>query len=340
MTNLEATLIRDIKAGKAVSLERGLLIISGLKTEEGIGEYVGKLDLIQHGFIERLKSKSSVSLATLRKYLVSSKARFLFEYLWSTKPRRCNSNFLLTDVVDAQLNTDSNEKVGSCVGLTSLYTVLGAREGLNLTILVSGSHILNRLRVGESTYSIDHTDPLGFDCEVSGKNFFEYPAIGLLANVLNSRGIAKERLDDLEGAEEDYDAAIQLNPRYGNAYNNHGNVKFKQGDYSGAIEDYSRAIQLNSALVEAYCNRGIAKESVGDYRGAAEDYDKAIGIDSGYIDAYWRRGKLKQILRDYLGAVSDFERVIELDPESREKMVRFTEQAKRLQGKQSNANGG
>jgi len=330
MTSLEAKLVRGIKAGRTVSLERGLLIISGLKTEEEIGEYVRKLDLIQHGFIERVRSKSSLSLPTLRKYLAGSKARFLFDYLWSTKPKRCNSNFLLTDVIDAQLNTDINQKVGSCVGLTSLYTVLGMREGLNLTILVSGSHIVNRLRVGETTYSIDNTDPLGFDCEISGKNFFEYPAIGLLANVWNSRGIAQERLDNLRGAEEDYNAAIELNPRYANAYNNRGNVKLKQGDYSRAIEDYSRAIQFNSALVEAYCNRGIAKESVEDYTGAAEDYDKAIGTDSGYIDAYWRRGGLRKTLGDGIGAVLDFERVIELDPESREKMMRFIEQARWL----------
>jgi len=330
MNNLEAKLTQDIRAGKTVCLERALLTISGLQTEGELGEYVRKLDQIHSGFIQRLKSQSPLSLETLRKYMAGSRAKLLFEYLWSTKPKRSNSNFLLTDVIDAQLNVDINQQVGSCVGLTSLYTVLGMREGLDLTILVSDSHILNRLRVNENVFNIDNTDPLGFDCELSGKSFFEHPPIVLSAHVLNSRGIAQEKLDNLKGAEEDYRTAIQINPGYANAYNNLGNVKSRNGDYSGAIEDYSRAIQLNQAFVEAFCNRGIAKESIEDYCGAIEDYDKAIGIDPDYIDAYCRRGMVKQILEDYSGALADFDKVIELDPESTEKMMRAEEQARHL----------
>ncbi len=331
MSDLEKKLIQDTRAGRVVSLERGLLIISGLKTEGEIEKYSRKLDQIYNGFIEKLKSKSPVGLSTLRKYMARTRAKLLFEYLWNTKPKRCNSNFLLTDVIDAQLNADINLKVGSCVGLTSLYTVLGTREGLNLTILVSDSHMVNRLRVDENTFDIDNTDPLGFDCAFDEKDFIEYPTIGLLANVLNSRGIAKERLGNLEGAKEDYSAAIEVNPQYANAYNNLGNTRLKDGDYQGAINDYTRAIQFNSTFVEAYFNRGIARENVEDYAGAAADYDRAIGINSDYIDAYCRRGVVKQILRDYIGAVADFDKVIELDPESREKIMRFKEQAKSLQ---------
>ena len=333
MTKLEEKLIQDIKAGKDVSLERGLLIISGLKTEGEIEEYVHKLDQIYNGFLEKVGSDSALSLSTLRKYMAGSMAKLLFEYLWNTKPKRCNSNFLLADVINAQLNPDIDHKVGSCVGLTSLYTVLGIREDLNLTILVSDSHMANRLRVDENIYNIDNTDSLGFDCELDEKNFVEYPLINLLANVLNSRGIEQERLDNFEKAEGSYNAAIEINPRYANAYNNLGNIKLKYGKYPGAITDYNRAIQLNSAFVEAYCNRGIAKENMGDYSGAAEDFDKAVEINSKYTDAYCRRGMIKQILADYLGAIADFDKVIELDPGSREKMMKFQKEAKRLQVK-------
>ena len=332
MFNLEDKLIQDIKAGKTVSLERGLLIISGVQTEGEIEHYIRKLDQIHDGFIERVRAKSPICLSTLRKYMAGSGAKLLFEYLWNTKPKRCNSKFLLTEVIDSQLSADIHRRVGSCVGLTSLYTVLGMREGLDLTILVSDSHIVNRLRAEENTYIIDNTDPLGFDCNLTGENFLEYPPIGLVANVLNSRGIAQEKLDNLRRAEEDYSAAIEVNPRYANAYNNLGNVKSRNGDYLGAIEDYSRAIQLNSVFVEAFYNRGIAKENVEDYRGAEEDYDKAIGMNPNYIDAYCRRGMLKQILEDYSGALADFDKVIELDPESTEKMMRVKAQTRHLSG--------
>jgi tetratricopeptide (TPR) repeat protein len=331
MASLEEKLIQDVKAGRDVFLERGLLIISGLKTEGEIRTYTQKLDQIYNGFIEKLTSKSPLSLASTRDYMTTSMAKWLFEYLWNTKPKRCNGNFLLTDVIDAQLNTDINQKVGSCVGLTSLYTVLGLRESLELTILVSDSHMVNRLRVDDTLYNVDNTDPLGFDYSLDDKDFVEYPAILLLANVLNSRGMDQEGRENFEQAKADYNKAIEINPEYANAYNNRGNIKAKQADYKGAIMDYNRAIGLNSQFVEAYCNRGIAKENLGDHHEAMEDFDKAIEINSEYVDAHLRRGILRQDAGDYAGAIRDFDRVIEIEPESKDRIVDYKERAERLQ---------
>jgi hypothetical protein len=329
--DLEEKLIQDIKDGRGVSLERGLLIISGLKTEGEIRTYSQKLDQIYDGFIEKLTSKSPVSLSTLREYMAASLARSIFEYLWNTKPMRCDGNFLLTDVIDAQLDPDVNKKVGSCVGLTALFTVLGLREGLNLTILVSHSHIVNGLRVDDTLYIIDNTDPLGFDYDLDEEVFWEYPSILLLANVLNSRGMAQETRENFEQAKADYNKAIEINPEYGNAYNNRGNIKAEEADYKGAIKDYNRAIELNSQFVEAYCNRGIAKENLGDHSEALEDFDRAIELNAEYIDGYLRRGILRQDLGDYAGAIRDFDRVIEIEPESKDRIIGYKERAERLQ---------
>jgi tetratricopeptide (TPR) repeat protein len=329
--DLEEKLIQDVKAGRDVSLERGLLIISGLKTEKKIRTYTQKLDQIYNGFIEKLRSKSPLSLASTRDYMTTSMAKWLFEYLWNTKPKRCNGNFLLSDVIDAQLNPDINQKVGSCVGLTSLYTVLGLRESLELTILVSESHMVNRLRVDDTIYNVDNTDPLGFDYNLNEKDFLEYPPLMLLANVLNSRGMAQERREKFEQAKGAYNKAIEINPEYANAYNNRGNIQTKQADYKGAIKDYDKAIELNSQFVEAYCNRGIAKENLGDHSEAMKDFDRAIKIDSNYIDGYLRRGMLRQDAGDYAGAIRDFDRVIEIEPESKDRIVGYKERAEGLQ---------
>lgn len=321
--DFEESLIHDVKTGKDVSLERGLFIISGLKTEKEIEAYTRKLDQIHHEFIAQLTAKSPVSMSTIRKYMARTRAQSLFEYLWNTKPKRCNSNFLLTDVINAQLDPDLNRKVGSCVGLTALYTVLGLRERLDLTILVSDSHIVNRLRVDETIFNIDNTDSLGFDCNLNEQDYMEYPATMFLANVLNSRGMAQERAGNFERAAEDYSKAIAINQSYANAYNNLGNMKAKQQDYEGAIRDYHRAIEFNARFVEAYCNRGIAKESLGDYNGAIKDFDKAIETNSRYADAYFRRAMTREKLKDHAGATRDLDRVIELDPESKDKVRRL-----------------
>ena len=234
-------------------------------------------------------------------------------------------------MIDAQLDPDVNKKVGSCVGLTALFTVLGLREGLNLTILVSDSHIVNRLRVDDTLYNVDNTDPLGFDYDLDEKDFLEYPSIMLLANVLNSRGLAQETVKNFAQAKADYNKAIEINPEYANAYNNRGNIKAEQADYKGAIQDYSRAIELNEQFVEAYCNRGIARENLGNHSEAVEDFDRAIALNSDYIDGYLRRGILKQDLGDYAGAIKDFDRVIEIEPESKDRIIGYKERAENLQ---------
>ena len=338
--DLEEKLIQDISSGKSVSLERGLLIISGLKTEGEIATYTQKLDQIHQGFIERLTSKSPLSPASTRRYMTRSMAKWLFEYLWNTKPRRCNSNFLLTHVIDAQMSAKVNQKVGSCVGLTSLYTVLGLRAGLNLRILVSGSHMVNRLRIDSAGFcNIDNTDPLGFDCSIKEEEFLEYPPIKLVANVLNSRGMARERVDHLERAREDFEKAIGLNPDYANAHNNLGNIKARQRRYAEAMADYNRAINLNGRFVEAHFNRGIAREHLGDPAGAIEDFGRAIELDSECGDAYIRRGSAKERLGDYPGALADFDRALEIDPESENKVMKFRERAATLhKARQKSAN--
>ena len=329
MSDLENKLIKEIKSGKDVSLERGLLIISRLQREDEIEEYVDKIDQIHAGFRKRLESKSPLSLESTLNYMTSSVAKWLFEYLWNTKPKRCNGNFLLTDVIDAQLNPDINLKVGSCVGLTSLYTVLGLRESLDLTILVSDSHIVNRLKIDSAHFcNIDNTDPLGFDCHIKEEEFFEYPPVKLIANVLNSRGMALERTENLVEAKEDFEKAIEINPAYANAYNNRGNIKSKQGDYAGAIEDYDRAIGLNALFVEAHCNRGIAKENLGDFSGALEDFDITVELNSEYVDAYFRRARVKEHLEDYTGALSDYDKVVELEPKNKGKVAPFKNRIK------------
>ena len=329
--DFEEKLLQDIRTGNSVSLERGLLVISGLQTEREIETYSQKLDRIYDCFIERVAKKSPLSLSSTRKHMTGTMAKWLFEHLWNTKPGRCNSNFLLTHVIDAQLSPEVNQKVGSCVGLTSLYTVLGLREGLNLTILVSGGHMVNRLRIDSANFcNIDNTDPLGFDCSIKEEEFLEYPPIKLVANVLNSRGMAWERAENLEKAREDFERAIGVNPDYANAHNNLGNIKAKQRRYAEATTDYNRAINLNDHFVEAYCNRGMVKEKLGDFAGAVEDFSKAIELDAKYGDAYFRRGNVRERLGDYPGALADFDRVLEINPQSESKVMKFRERSATL----------
>jgi tetratricopeptide (TPR) repeat protein len=76
-------------------------------------------------------------------------------------------------------------------------------------------------------------------------------------------------------------------------YSNYGLIKSKNSDYSGAIEDYNKAINLDPRFAEAYNRRGNAKRNLQDLNGALADYNKAIALDPKYAKPYNNRGLLE-----------------------------------------------
>jgi tetratricopeptide (TPR) repeat protein len=282
----EERIIAELESGRDVSLEQSLLAVSGLTAEKEIADYRIKLDTIHEEYLKSLASRFPIGAPPRREYTVLLRAQALFDYLWNAKPRRCDGDVLLTDVIDGQLNPDPGRPVGSCVGLTSLYTVLGLREDLPLTVLTNGSHVLNRVTSDGRTCNIENTDPLGFDWDLPDASFFaEYPAVMIVAHVLNGRGLAREKANDLAAAEKDYTKAIRLNAAYATAYNNRGTIRFLRQDYGLALADYERAIELDRRMVEAHFNRGLVRIHTGSCREAADDFDRVLRIDPGYEDA-------------------------------------------------------
>lgn len=93
-----------------------------------------------------------------------------------------------------------------------------------------------------------------------------------------------------------------------------GSTKFNAEDYKGAIQDFNKAIELDPKNDKAYCARGHSKSMLQDDRGAIQDYTKAVGFNPKYSDAYYERGRSKGRLEDYNGAIQDYTKTIELNP--------------------------
>jgi len=55
------------------------------------------------------------------------------------------------------------------------------------------------------------------------------------------------------------------------AYSKRGNAKIELQDYNGAIEDFNKAIELNPEDSLTYCIRGSARSELRDYIGALKD---------------------------------------------------------------------
>ncbi|MGB7000555.1 MAG: tetratricopeptide repeat protein, partial [Halobacteriota archaeon] len=129
------------------------------------------------------------------------------------------------------------------------------------------------------------------------------------------RGDAYRRLEQYERAIEDYNMAIELNPNYAAAHNNRGIAFRKLNQLERAIEDYNMAIELNPEHALAYHNRGLAYRRLEQYERAIEDYNMAIELNPEYTDAYINRGIAYRRLEQLERAIEDYNKALELNPE-------------------------
>jgi len=77
--------------------------------------------------------------------------------------------------------------------------------------------------------------------------------------------------------------AVHLNPRNTDAIHDSGVTRHRQGDLDGALEDYDEAIRLEPNLGLVFLNRAKVRYSQGDVEGAMNDLAKAILFDSDLI---------------------------------------------------------
>jgi tetratricopeptide (TPR) repeat protein len=94
-------------------------------------------------------------------------------------------------------------------------------------------------------------------------------------------GLANDKSKNYTIAIENYNKAIELNPKFTLAYYNRGMAKAFLQNYTDALSDYNKAIELNPKYPVAFYNRGIAKYYLGNSEGACNDWRRAseLGVD-------------------------------------------------------------
>ena len=80
----------------------------------------------------------------------------------------------------------------------------------------------------------------------------------------------------LEGAAEEYRAALAKDPNHFRALNNLGTVLHRMGKYEEALEYYNRVLQVEPTYVRAMENAALASRSVGKTSQAIEFWRKAL----------------------------------------------------------------
>ncbi len=106
---------------------------------------------------------------------------------------------------------------------------------------------------------------------------------GNRAATLVNLGILRMRNGDYDDSIADYDRAIQISDRLGEAYLNKGAALIYQRNYEAATLALNKAIEYQSSqLFAAYYNRAIALENSGDISAAFFDFKKALELNPGW----------------------------------------------------------
>jgi tetratricopeptide (TPR) repeat protein len=84
-------------------------------------------------------------------------------------------------------------------------------------------------------------------------------------------------------------------------------VRRRLNDFQGAIQDYNIAIQIDPTSPHPYYNRGLARQDLGDLTGAMADLSKAIALDPEYLFAFYDRGLLQARMGRPEQAITDLE---------------------------------
>ena len=129
------------------------------------------------------------------------------------------------------------------------------------------------------------------------------------------RGTVYSELKQHERALGDFNKSIELDANYTDAYNNRGNVYFALENFDAALKDFDEAVRLNPNDAEILYNRGNTYMEKDDFNAAIRDFTKTIELDSTYAVAYFNRGLSYKISEDYEAAVDDFTAYIELNPD-------------------------
>lgn len=129
-----------------------------------------------------------------------------------------------------------------------------------------------------------------------------------------TRGAFRLHNNDLNGARQDLDQALKLDPNYSPSLYFRANLNYLSQDYPAALVDLDQALAQTPNMASLYRDRGKVKGALQDNQGALDDFNRAIALDP-QSDAYYWRAVIKNTEGDYQAALADLNIVIEQLPD-------------------------
>jgi tetratricopeptide (TPR) repeat protein len=128
-------------------------------------------------------------------------------------------------------------------------------------------------------------------------------------------GVALEEARALREAEQSYDAALRLDPRFPEAHNNLGDLMLATGRVDAARAEFAEAVRLRPAYVEARYNLGIALLRAGRPAQAAEEEEVVLLLRPNFPEGHFGLALAQAALGLSSAAAAELQAALRLRPD-------------------------
>ncbi|MDP2139487.1 MAG: tetratricopeptide repeat protein [Gammaproteobacteria bacterium] len=146
----------------------------------------------------------------------------------------------------------------------------------------------------------------------------QYPREPFFPNAL---GNIQKQLQDIDGAAESYDAALQIDPDFQAAWVNAGHIAIVRLQYARALECFEKARELQPDSPDAWFGQARAQQLCGDTAAAERDYRKALELKPDLELAWNNLGCLYQDTLQLQESEDCLRRALALKPDHPEALL-------------------
>jgi tetratricopeptide (TPR) repeat protein len=134
------------------------------------------------------------------------------------------------------------------------------------------------------------------------------------AGLFAVRGTARLASDDLRGASQDYEAALERDPEHADALHGLSVIAYHRGQLEEARRLMDRSLEI-AEVGEVLQHRAVVRRDTGDLAGSLADLGRAMELDPENTDLYLERAETHEAIGDPAAALVDLETVLRLRPD-------------------------
>lgn len=190
----------------------------------------------------------------------------------------------------------------------------GAPRGTVHTPLIPRKVNGNQLWVGRAWVKKSEVVPLE-EAEAYYNRVLEANPKSVLA--LSHRGYTKQLLGNQEGAIQDWNQAIKVDPDFSHPYASLANYLLTTGELVAASRNANEAVKLDPLDPTYRSIRAEIRVQLQEWEGAFADVSEALRLDPQCAGAFHTRGMIWQLKhQNWQKALADYDQAIRLNPEN------------------------